>query len=133
MLAAGCSAGAVPDGGADEGVDVDLTAMSATMVYAEVYNITVSPADYVGKTIKASGLYYPYYYEETGLIYHNIYIADAAACCQQGIEFAWQGEHAYPDDYPAEQARIVISGTFGSYDELGYTYYHIVTDGITVE
>ena len=36
----------------DNNVDVDLTALSGTMVYSEVYNMTVNTSDYKGKTVK---------------------------------------------------------------------------------
>lgn len=36
-------------------VDVDLTRLSSTMVYSEVYNMMTVPGDYIGKTIKNDG------------------------------------------------------------------------------
>ena len=36
-------------------IDIDLSAMSGTMVYSEVYNMMVDPDSYEGKTIKAYG------------------------------------------------------------------------------
>ena len=37
-------------------VDVDLTVLSSTMVYSEVYNMLYNdPAHYLGKTVKARG------------------------------------------------------------------------------
>ena len=39
-----------------DGVDVDLTVLSSTMVYSEVYNMLYNdPAHYLGKTVKARG------------------------------------------------------------------------------
>ena len=38
-----------------DGVDVDLTRLSSTMVYSEVYNMMYAPDDYIGKTIKMTG------------------------------------------------------------------------------
>lgn len=114
------------------GVDVDLTALSSTMVYAEVYNMTTSPDDYMGKTIKMSGPYYASFYDETDSYYHYVIIEDAAACCQSGLEFIWNGEHNYPNDYPTENTKIEVSGVFGSYEELGQTYYYLAVDEITV-
>jgi len=113
--------------------DVDLTLLSSTMVYAEVYNMTTaSPEDYFGKTVRMSGPYYASYYETTDQYYHYVVIEDATACCAQGLEFIWEGEHAYPDDYPEEAAMIEVSGTFGSYDELGRTYYYLSVDDLTI-
>ena len=36
-------------------VDADLTRLSSTMVYSEVYNMMYTPGDYIGKTIKMTG------------------------------------------------------------------------------
>ena len=110
---------------------IDLTKLTSTLVYAEVYNIMTSPGDYIGKTIKMSGAYSAQYYEPTDKVYHAVLIADAAACCSQGLEFEWNGEHAYPDDYPEVGSEIEVTGVFGSYEELGQTYYYLTTDGIT--
>jgi hypothetical protein len=113
------------------GVDIDLTTMSGTLVYAEVYNIMMRPEEYMGKTIKMSGPYYSSYYDKTDLYYHYVIVEDAAACCQQGLEFIWEGDHAFPDDYPADATRVEVVGEFGSYDELGITYYYRSVDDIT--
>ena len=117
---------------AESGVDVDLTALSSTMVYAEVYNIMVSPDKYIGKTVKMRGSYYASYYDETGKYYHYVIIEDAAACCQQGLEFIWNGDHTYPEDYPADGTEVEVVGTFDTYEELGVSYSYILTDKITI-
>ena len=61
--------------GAD-GIDVDLTTLSQTMVYSEVYNMMETPEDYVGKTIKMRGLYSYYYDEGTKNEYHACIVQD---------------------------------------------------------
>jgi len=109
---------------------IDLTVMNSNAVYAEVYGMMTSPEDYMGKTVKIKGVYAPSYYDKTGMNYHYVLIADALACCRQGIEFIWNGEHKYPDDYPKEGETVEITGVFGKYDELGETYYYLATDGI---
>jgi len=113
-------------------VDVDLTVLSSTMVYAEVNNILTNPGNYIGKIIKMSGLYYSSYSDITDLNYHYVVIEDATACCAQGLEFIWSGDHSYPADYPDESVNIEVTGVFGSYDELGSTYYFLTVGSITV-
>lgn len=113
-------------------VDIDLTVLSSTMVYAEVYNIMTDPETYLGKTIKVRGPYYPDYDDQSGRCYHYIVIEDATACCAQGLEFIWIGNHAYPGDYPAEGTRIEVTGVFGEYEEFGEIYYYLTVDGISV-
>lgn len=115
------------------GVDVDLTKLSSTMVYAEVYNMMTYPDKYMGKTVKMSGPYTSSYYEETKQYYHYIIIEDATACCQQGLEFIWEGNHNYPDDYPKDGTKVEATGTFGKYDELGQTYYYIAINDLVVK
>ena len=116
----------------DDGVDIDLTALSSTLVYAEVYNMMMSPEDYMGQTIKMKGTYHPLYFEETGKYYHYVVIEDAAACCQQGIEFIWDGEHVFPDDYPLEGTEVEVVGVFDTYEELGERYPYVATDEIKI-
>lgn len=120
-----------PSGGNNKDF-IDLTALSSTMVYAEVFSMLSNPDDYIGKTIKMNGPYYSSYYAETDMRYYFVIIEDATACCQQGLEFIWNGEHIYPDDYPKEGAKIEITGIFGQYEELGLTYCYLDVDDITV-
>jgi len=113
-------------------VDLDLTVLSSTMVYAEVNNMMANPDDYMGKTMRINGLYFAQYYEPTELFYHYVVIEDATACCAQGLEFVWNGGHVYPDDYPEIKDKVEVIGVFESYDELGKTYYFLSVDEITI-
>lgn len=103
-------------------VDVDLTKLSSTMVYAEVYNILVSPEEYIGKQIRMAGVFSVYTDPSTGKNYFACIISDATACCAQGIEFELAGEHTYPDEYPSEGTEVTVVGEFETYDEGGLTY-----------
>ena len=114
---------------ADMDVDVDLTAMSSTMVYSEVYDMIMSPDDYMGQTIKVRGQYYNGYSEDTKQYYHFVIVADATACCQQGLEFIWNGEHDI-SEYPEQLTEIEIVGVFGLYDEQENTYCYLTVDNI---
>lgn len=113
----------------DSSVDIDLTALNKNMVYATVNNMVLNPDEYLGKTIKAKGPYKPLFYDVTGNYYHYILIEDALACCQSGLEFIWdEGNHVYPDEYPAEGEMLEIVGHLDCYQEEDYTYYYIATD-----
>ena len=133
-LATGCKGGETQETDVHQSgdVDVDLTVLGSTMVYAEVFSMMNNPDQYKGKTVKMNGPYYASYYDETDLYYHYVIIEDAAACCQQGIEFIWNGDHNYPDDYPKDQTKIEVTGIFGSYDELGRTYYYLSVDDVSI-
>ena len=119
-------------GDSEREIDVDLTVLSSTMVYGEVYQITTSPEDYLGKAIKMSGVYYSTYFDVTGLFYHYVVIEDAAACCAQGIEFVLSSDADYPDDYPLQESVIELVGVYDSYEELGDTWYCLVVDDIII-
>ena len=107
-------------------LDVDLTTLSSTMVYSEVYNMMYEPDRYVGKRIKMDGQFAVYEDPNTGAVYTACIIMDATACCSQGLEFVLAGEKTYPDDYPELDSEITVTGTFQLYDENGATYCHLV-------
>lgn len=107
-------------------LDVDLTTLSSTMVYSEVYNMMYEPDRYVGKRIKMDGQFAVYEDPNTGAVYTACIIMDATACCSQGLEFVLAGEKTYPDDYPELGSEITVTGTFQLYDENGTTYCHLV-------
>ncbi len=104
-------------------VEVDLTVMSATMVYSEVYNMLTTPDNYLGKTVKMTGQYTEYTNETTGKTYFACIILDATACCAQGMEFALIDSYSYPADYPSEGEMISVAGVYDRYEEDGFPYY----------
>lgn len=113
-------------------MDVDLTELSSTMVYSEIYNMMYTPEKYVGKTVKMKGAFaVGYSYKPDGTmdessILTSCIVMDATACCSQGIEFVLSGEHTYPDDYPALNDEIVITGVFDTYEKNGFKFCHLV-------
>jgi hypothetical protein len=104
-------------GATEDGIDVDLTVMSATMVYSEVYNMCFYPENYIGKTVRMSGMFSSFHDDVTGKDYFACIISDATACCSQGIEFVPEDEYRYPDDYPAEGDEFTVEGVFDIYME----------------
>lgn len=101
-------------------VDYDLTEMSSDMVYATVYQMMATPEEYEGKTFRMDGLFYAGYYEDTEKYYYYCIIQDATACCAQGMEFVWgDGSHRYPEEYPQDDAYVMVEGTFETYQEEG--------------
>lgn len=113
-------------------VDVDLTKLSSTMVYSEVYNMMAAPEDYIGKTVRMSGQFALYQATDANgqpvpdQIYFACVIADATACCQQGLEFILSGDAKYPNDYPELGTFITVVGEFQTYMEGDYQYCHLV-------
>ncbi len=108
-----------------EGVDVDLTLMGKDLIYATVYQMMSKPEEYEGKMIRIEGKYYASYYPVTDKYYNYCLIADALACCSQGLEFELGGDAVYPDDYPADQSQVIVTGVFETYtEEAGQTFYY---------
>ena len=133
LPAAGCSDMARQNPSAPGGDILDLTAMSSTIVYAMVNDMSENPDDYMGKTIRMSGPYYPLCYDEDNLLYsHYVVAADITACCSAALEFKWKGAHAYPDDYPVANTKIEVVGVFGSYEELNQTWYCLTVEDISI-
>lgn len=110
-----------------EGVDIDLTQLSSTMVYSEVYNMVVSPEEYKGKVVRANGTFSVYYDKTADRYYFSVLIADAGACCSQGLEFVLDGEKVFPRDYPEPDSEITVEGVFDSYTEGDYTYCQLLS------
>ena len=117
---------------ASSDVDVDLTKLSSTMVYSEVYAMMTAPEDYIGKTVRMKGQFALYQATDANgqpvpdQIYFACVIADATACCQQGLEFVLAGDARYPDDYPELGTDITVVGEFQTYMEGEYQYCHLI-------
>lgn len=103
-------------------IDVDLTALSSTMVYSEVYNMMYEPDSYMGKTIKMTGLYNQYYDEEKDFTYHACIVQDATACCAQGIEFVPSESSKSTGESLKANDMITVVGVFDTYEENGSKY-----------
>ena len=106
----------------EEGIDVDLTSMSATMVYSMVYSMMTTPDEFVGKSVKMRGEYIYFNDDTTGHVYHGCIIYDATACCAQGMEFVPYDKYKYPADYPKDGEEVTVTGVFSTYKE-GDTMY----------
>ena len=98
-------------------VDLDLTVMSSTLVYGEVYRMMYYPEEYVGKSIRMKGTFSDYFDLLSGNRYFSCIIQDATACCSQGIEFTLTDDYKYPEDYPQDGDDITIEGVFDTYLE----------------
>ena len=101
-------------------IDIDLTSLNPNMLYAEVFQITGDPEKYQDMKIRAKGTFN--YMMDDGTEYFAVFMADAAACCQQGLEFRTSENLTYPDDYPAIGSPIIVTGTFNCYKEGVFTY-----------
>ena len=130
LLLAGCGN---KDKAAEEGgytaeeIDVDLTTLSKTMVYSEVFNMMTETDNYIDKVVKMEGAFAVYQDEDTGEYHYGCIIEDATACCSQGLEFILDGEYTYPEDFPEEGEKICVVGVF-DVEEDGYFIYCFLED-----
>jgi hypothetical protein len=106
-------------------IDLDLTKMSATMIYSTMFDMLVMPEDYVEKNIKVAGWFETYTDPQNGELYYAVVVPDATACCQQGLEFVWLGEHSYPADFPEVGADITVTGVYKLIENDGITYNYL--------
>lgn len=114
-------------------IDVDLNNLNANVVYAQVFQMMTEPDKFIGKRIRMSGQFNVYAAQEgnpSGVTeYYAIIIADAQACCQQGIEFVWPG-HTYPEGFPEVKSNASVTGIFEVYTEDGKKYCRLVADTV---
>jgi len=114
-------------------IDIDLNNLNANVVYSQVFLMMTEPDKFIGKRIRMSGQFNVYAAEEgnpSGVTeYYAIIIADAQACCQQGIEFVWPG-HTYPEGFPEVKSNASVTGIFEVYEENGKKYCRLVADTV---
>lgn len=111
-------------------VDLDLTKMSATMIYSTIFDMMIMPEDYVEKIIKVKGWFETYTDPQTGEMYYAVVVPDATACCQQGLEFVWKGNHTYPDDFPKPGQNITVTGIYKMIENDGVTYTYLEANSV---
>ena len=75
-----------------EEADIDLTAMSKTMMYSKVSDMLSSPDNYLHKSVRMTGLLLSQMIN--GKFYTFCIISDVTACCTQTLEFVLR------DDFP---------------------------------
>ncbi len=111
-------------------VDLDLTKMSATMIYSTIFDMLIMAEDYIEKNIKVKGWFETYVDTETGKLYYAVIVPDATACCQQGLEFVWPGNHTYPDDFPKPGDDITVTGIYKLIETDGVSYTYLEANSV---
>lgn len=106
-------------------IDIDLTVMNADITYAQVYDMMSVPESYVGKTVKAKGVYSYWEDPATGNVYKTVIITDALACCAQGIEFKEKEGQILPEFSMENPTEITVTGEFGYYLEDNFLYIEL--------
>lgn len=117
LLLAGCGGRNAAEFRTEDGIDLDLTRLSSTMVYAEVFNMRYEPDGYYGKVVRMEGYFSAYQNPYTGEYYYNCVVPDATACCSQGIQFFLRDDLSYPEDFPENGTTVTVVGTFERNDQ----------------
>lgn len=109
-------------------VDIDLSTLSSTMVYTQVYHMMSSPSDYIGKVIRMQGLFVSYQNPDTQQISCAVIVQDATACCAQGFDIVMPEHLAYPEDYPPSDTQVTVVGELqadSALAERGFTFLRL--------
>ena len=113
-------------------VDYDLSNMNFTMISGFFFEMLIDPETYENKTFKIKGKFQTFENEEdpSALPYFSVIMNDVTMCCQEGIDFVWQGDHNWPADYPEQDQEITIIGKYIVTETDGMTYNYILASDI---
>ena len=100
------------------------------MIYSTIFDMLVMAEDYIDKNIKLSGWFETYTDPQSGEMYYAVVVPDATACCQQGLEFVWPGEHKYPEDFPTIKQDITVTGIYKMIENDGVTYTYLEASSV---
>ena len=113
-------------------VDYDLSEMNFTMISSFFFQMLVESEKYENKTFKIKGKFQTFDNEEdpSALPYFSVIMNDVTMCCQEGIDFVWEGKHNWPADYPYQDQEITIIGKYIVTETDGITYNYILASDI---
>ena len=110
-----------------EKIDYDLSRMKPNMLYAQVFDMLVSPETYENKTITMKGSFEIFEASEIMGKSYSVIIYDALACCQQGIEFKYD----FGENIPEKGSEITVTGKFVVSElEPGISYNFVQADSV---
>ena len=113
-------------------IDYDLSNYNFTMISSFFFQMLIEPETYENKTFKIKGKFQSFENEEdpAALPYFSVIMNDATMCCQEGIDFIWEGNHNWPADYPQQDQVITIVGKYIVTETDGFTYNYILASDI---
>ncbi len=99
---------------------VDLTGANATSAYAFLVSLSLSPDEYVGKTLRLKGAFRSFYDEERDVLYMACFVSDATMCCAQGI-YLLPDVRPSAESLPPDGAAVTVEGVVAPFTmEDGY-------------
>ena len=109
-----------------QSVDYDLTQLSNTIVYSQVFDMLSNPSKYDGKIFRLQGYLTSYEDDETNETYYSCIVPDASVCCSEGIEFVIIKGNSYPQ--PGTD--IFVTGMFEKYNRNGIDTCRLINSEI---
>lgn len=100
-----------------DGIDLDLSAMNYKDLSAIVFDTLVSPEKYANKRIRTAGNFYTSEYEDRR--YYSALIWDTDGCTPAGFDFIPMPEMNYPEDFPEDDEKIIVTGVLKYLEEDG--------------
>ena len=108
-----------------EGVDVDISGLSGTVLYGRLYDMVTHGDQYEGKVVRMKGTMNRFPITNRGVevgVLYSCYIADGEGCCSQGVEFVLPEGGTYP---PIGQ-EITVEGVWNNYQLYGVDRYRLL-------
>lgn len=88
---------------------IDYSKMGKDMEYASVYQMEMTPNDYMNKTVVLKGNYYSGV-DSQGKSHNYCVITCQGGCCVQGVEFIM--DERFKDDKFKDNQEIIVEGKF---------------------
>ncbi len=109
-------------------IDVDFSTMNYNILAGVTFDLLVTPEKYVNKRAKISGYFYHSFYEDRE--YFSVIIWDNTGCCPAGLDFIPPKEMNYPEDFPADEEKITVTGVFKFSEEGNKDYLEFMAEEI---
>ena len=103
-------------GAEEQKVDIDLTPLSITMMFAETNNILSNPEPNLGKIIRLAGMYYSREDPETGKLQYYCSVYDGC-CSTADVRFTPAEGAEDPESYLKKGDVILLTGEFASFED----------------
>lgn len=113
-------------------IDIDFTRMNKTIQTSAAYRLMANPSQYVGKTIRMSGMFLTRVDKKDGKRYYGCEFMDpGCSCCAPGVmEFVPKEKYKWPTDFPDEESLVKVTGRLEMYEisvgQRTYTVPHLV-------
>lgn len=107
-------------------VDIDLTDVSSTIAYTQLFVIQRKPDEYIGKTVKLNGEFQVIENTENNIKFFAIIVSDDAACCKVGYEIVFSEKYKQSTDFPQIGENVTLVGKVNGFEKDGLTYINLI-------